>query len=84
MILVNEVKRKHKKPRDLYGKSKDSIRLITPLRKKCILCLNEKSAILDKPDKNLLNKRSEVISPYPHPNKFQLVKLTSSKTPNDV
>ena len=33
-----------------------------PTLKKCNLCLNEKIAIIDDPDKNLLNKRSEVIS----------------------
>ena len=48
------------------------------------LCLNEKLAIIDDPDKNLLNKRSEVISQCRHRNKFKLVNLTSCKTPNDV
>ena len=34
--------------------------------KKCDLCLNEKLAIIDDPDENLLNKRSEVISHCRH------------------
>ena len=48
------------------------------------LCLNEKLVIIDDPDKNLLSKRSEVISQCRHRNKFKLVNLTSCKTPNDV
>ena len=32
--------------------------------KKCNLCLNEKFVIIDNPQKNLLNKRSEVISQF--------------------
>ena len=48
------------------------------------LCLNEKLAIIDDPDKNVLNKRSEVISQCHHRNKFKLVNLTSRKTPNDL
>ena len=32
---------KNNKTRDLHGKSKDSIRFITPLRKNCNLCLSE-------------------------------------------
>ena len=55
-----------------------------PTLKKCSLCLNEKLAIIDDRDKNLLNKRSEVISKCRHRNKFQLVNLTSRKTPNDI
>ena len=47
-------------------------------------CLNEKLAITDDPNKNLLNKRSEVISHCCHQNKFRLVNLASHKTPNDV
>ena len=39
---------------------------------KCKLCLNEKLAIIDDPDKNLLNKNSEVISQCHHRNKFKL------------
>ena len=45
---------------------------------------NEKLAIIDDPDKNLLNKRSEVISQCRHRNKFKLVNLMSCKTPNDI
>ena len=52
--------------------------------KKCNLCLNEKLVIIDDLDKNLLNKRSEVISQCRHWNKFRLVNLTWGKTPNGV
>ena len=52
--------------------------------KKFNLCLNEQFTIKDDPGKNLLDKRSEVISQCCHRNKFKLVNLTSQKTPNDV
>ena len=52
--------------------------------KKYNLCLNEKLAIINHPDQNLLNKKSEVISQCRHGNKFELVNLTSLKTPSDV
>ena len=52
--------------------------------KKYNLCLNEKLAIIDDPDKTLLNKRSEVISQCGDQNKFKLVNLTSRKTLNGV
>ena len=55
-----------------------------PTLKKCNLYLNEKLAIIDDSDKNLLNKRSEVISQCRHRSKFKLVNLKSCKTPNDV
>ena len=35
-----------------------------PTLKKCNLCLYEKFVIIDNPHKNLLNKRSEVISQF--------------------
>ena len=50
----------------------------------CNLCLNEKLAIIDNPDKNLLSKSSEVICQCLHQNIFKLVNLTSRITPNDV
>ena len=50
----------------------------------CNLCLNEKLAIIDNPEKNLLSKRSEVISQCLHRNIFKLVNLTSRITPNEV
>ena len=37
-----------------------------PTFNKCNLCLNEKLVITDNAEKNLLNKRSEVISKYYH------------------
>ena len=37
-----------------------------PNLKKCNLCLNEMLAIIDDPDKNVLNKRSEEISQGHH------------------
>ena len=52
--------------------------------KKYNLCLNEKLKIIDDPDKNLLNKRSKVISQCRDQNNFKLVNLTSHKTPNGV
>ena len=51
--------------------------------KKCNICLNERLAIIDDPDKNLLNKGSEVISQCRYENKFKLINLTLCKTPND-
>ena len=47
-------------------------------------CLNERLAIMDNPDKNLLNKKSEVTSQCHYRNKFKLVNLTLRKTSNDV
>ena len=47
-----------------------------PTLQKYNLCLNEKLAITDNPDKELVNKRSEVISQCCHRNKFKLVNLT--------
>ena len=55
-----------------------------PTLKKFNLCLNEKLAIIDDSDKNLVNKRSEVISQCRILNKFKLVNLASRKTPNGV
>ena len=46
--------------------------------------LNEKLAIIDNADKNVQNKRSEVISKCSHQYNFKLVNLTSRKTPNEV
>ena len=52
--------------------------------KKCNLCLNEKLAIIEDPDKNLLNNRWEVIPQCRHRSTFKLVKPTSPKTTNEV
>ena len=43
-----------------------------PTSKRCNLCLTEKLEILDDPDKNLLNKRSEIISQCCHKNNYRL------------
>ena len=77
------LKKKQEPPR-LIWEIKGQYKAYNPTLKKCNLCLNEKLAIIDDPDKNLLNKRSEVISQCRHRNKFKLVNLTSRKTPNDV
>ena len=52
--------------------------------KRCNPCLTEKLEILDDPDKNLLNKRSEIISQCCHKNKYRLKTLTSSMTSGGV
>ena len=43
---------------------------------RCSLCQNEKLAILEHVDSNLLNKRSEIISKCRHQNKYKLLNLT--------
>ena len=50
-----------------------------PFGKKCNLCLNEKLSIIDDPDKELLNKKSEVISQCHHQIKFKLGNLLKHK-----
>ena len=51
---------------------------------RCNLCLTEKLEILDDPDKNLLNKRSEIISQCLDKNKYGLKTLASSMTSGDI
>ena len=77
------LKQKQQVPR-LTWEIKGQYKAYNPTLKKCNPCLNEKLAIIDDPDKNLLNKRSEVISQCRHRNKFKLVNLTLRKTLNDV
>ena len=77
------LKQKQQTPR-LTSEIKGQNKAYSPTLKKCNLCFNEKLVIIDDQDKNLLNKRSEVISQCRHRNKFELVNLTSRKTPNDV
>ena len=56
-----------------------------PILKKCNLCSNEKLVIIEDPDKNILNKRSEVIiSQCHHRNRFKPMNLTTHKTANNV
>ena len=43
-------------------KIKEIYKSYIPTSKRCNLCLTEKLEILDNPDKNLLSKRSEIIS----------------------
>ena len=76
-------KQKQQTPK-LTWEIKGQYKAYNPILKKCNHCLNEKLAIIDNPDKNLLNNRSEVISQCRHRNKFKLVNLTSCKTPNHV
>ena len=52
--------------------------------KKCNLCVNEKLAIVDYPEKNLLNKTLKKFSQCHHRNKLKLVSLRSRETPNEV
>ena len=73
------LKQKQQAPR-LTWEIKGQYKAYNPTLKKCNLCLNEKLAIIDDPDKNVLNERSEVISQYRCRNKFKLVNLTSRKT----
>lgn len=50
------------------------------ISKKCILCLQEKINIIEHPDqKNLLNKRSELINKCRHANKFLLKNYKNKK-----
>ena len=55
-----------------------------PTSKRCNLYLTEKLEILDNPDKNLLNKRSEIISQCRHKNRYGLKALASKMTSGDV
>ena len=55
-----------------------------PTSKRCNLYFTEKLEILDDPDKNLLNKRSEIISQCHHTNNSRLKALTSKLTSSDV
>ena len=55
-----------------------------PTSKSCNLCLTEKPEILDDPNKNLLNKRLEIISQCRHKNKYKLKKLAPSMTSGNM
>ena len=55
-----------------------------PTSKRCKLYLTEKLKILADPDKNLFNKRSEIISQCRHKNKYRLKILASNMTSGDV
>ena len=77
------LKQNQQAPR-LTWEIKGQYKAYNPTLKKCNLCLNEKLAIMDNPEKNLLNKRSEVISQYCHQSKLKVVNLSWRKNPNDV
>ena len=55
-----------------------------PISKCFNLCLTEKLEILDDSDRNLLNKRSEIISQCRLKNKYKLKTLASNTTSGDV
>ena len=75
------LKQKQQTPR-LTWEIKGQYKAYSPTLKKCNFFVNKKLAIIDDPDKNLLSKRSKVISQCRQRNKFKLVNLTSRKTPN--
>ena len=62
---------------------KRSYNSYNPISRRYNLCLNEKLAILDDQDKNLLNKGSEIISHCRHQNKFKLKTLASNTADTD-
>ena len=70
------LKQKQQAPR-LTREIKGQNKAYNSILKKCNLCLNEKLAIIEDPDENLLNKRSEVISQCRHRNKFKLLNFKS-------
>ena len=80
---INECIDKATKPTDIL-EDKRNIQIINPTSKRCKRCLTEKLEILDDPDKNLLNKRSEIISQCRHKNKYRLKTLASNMTSGDV
>ena len=57
---------------------KDNYKSYNPNSKRCSLCLHEKLETVDDP-KEILNKRSEVISQCHHQNKYKLKTLVSNK-----
>ena len=69
------LKQKQQAPR-LTWEIKGQYKAYNPTLKKCNLCLNEKLAIMDNPEKNLLNKRSEVIYQCCHQSKLKVVNPT--------
>ena len=55
-----------------------------PNSKRCNLCLTDKLEILDDSDKNLLNKRSEIISQCRQRNSYKLKTVESSMTSGGI
>ena len=68
----------------ILWKIKGIYKSYNPTSKPCNLCLREKLEILDDPNKNLLNKRSETISQCRHKNKYRTKTLASNMTSGDV
>ena len=69
---------------EIFWKIKGIYKSYTPTSKCCNLCLTEKLEILDNPDKNLMNKRSEIISQCRHKNKYRLKTLASNMMSVDI
>ena len=55
-----------------------------PIFRRCNLCLNKKLEILDDQDKNLLNKRSKIISYCRHQKKVKLKTLASNTADTNI
>ena len=77
------LKTKQLNPRKSW-KIKGIYKFYNPTSKRYNLCLTEKLEILDDPDKNLWNKRSEIISQCRHKNKYRLQTLASRMTSGDI
>ena len=77
------LKMKHLNPQ-ISWKIKGVYKSYSPILKRCNLCLTEKLEILNDPDRNLLNKRSEIISQCCHKNKYRLETLASNMRSGDV
>ena len=77
------LKTKNLNPR-ISWKIKGIYKCYNPISKRYNLCLTEKLEILEDPDKNLLNKRSEIISQCRHKSKYSLKTLASSMTSGDI
>ena len=69
---------------NISWKIKGTYKSYNPTSKLCNLCITEKLEILDDPDKNLLNKRSEIISQCRHKNKYKLKTLVSRITSGSI
>ena len=70
---VWDCKDKIKQTPEISWKIIKSAPAYTNISKRCVLCLEEKMAIITYPDQEkLLNKRSEVVSKCHHENKFLL------------
>ena len=70
----------------ISSKIKGIYKSYNPTSKRCNLCLTtlQKLEILNGPNKNSVNKRSENISQCRHKNKYRLKKLPPSMTSGDI